>query len=238
MIHLTEIEDCRVLQMLLDSLPRGHGYRAYLIPDEMGVLKQNVGLITRIDPVSNLRHVKGTMKYPIKGSTIQKVSSGSETYTKNYVGEFRVHLEGEQMLELLLCGLHLTANPQDPFKSARREAQAALTANDVSNWFSNHPTGHVVIMGDFNDFDPALSVGGKDIPMSQTFDILLKAGPGLSNAMRQVPVGRRGTHRGGSTLDHILLGAAEAKTVQVLKTQATRHKFVSDHRPVLATIVF
>lgn len=51
MIHLTEIEDCCVL--------------------EVGILKQSVGFLTRIDPISDLRHVKDNMRYPIKGSTIQ-----------------------------------------------------------------------------------------------------------------------------------------------------------------------
>lgn len=93
-------------------------------------------------------------------------------------------------------------------------------------------------MDDFNDFVPSLSVNGKDIPISQTFDILLKSEPGLITNMNKIPAGRRGTHRGGSPLDHILLGAVEATNVQALPTRATRRKFVSDHRLVLAPIIF
>ena len=53
-VHFNEVEDCRVLRLLMDMLP-GHGYRAYLVPGTDNMTGQNVGVLTRIDPPATYR---------------------------------------------------------------------------------------------------------------------------------------------------------------------------------------
>lgn len=236
-IHLTEVEDCRMLEMLVERLPAGHGYKAYLVPSPPGGFGQNVGMLTRIDPRVDLRHVKGEMNYPVRGSTIRTNASGRETFTKNYMTELRFLAAG-RMVHLLLTGLHMTAGPQDAAKSVRREAQAALTANAITAWHRSNPQGCIVTLGDFNDFDSALSVDGKDVPISRVLPFLLNSGPGLTNVMSRIAANRRRTHKSGSVLDHILTSSSKISNARVIHTPKLRRKRVSDHRPTIAAIDF
>ena len=68
-IHFNEVEDCRVLRVLMDLLPSGHGYRAYLVPGTDHMTGQNVGILSRIDPSRDLRRIESRKLYPVPGST-------------------------------------------------------------------------------------------------------------------------------------------------------------------------
>lgn len=236
-IHFTEVEDCRALKMLVERLPAGHGYEAFLLPDTAGPFGQSVGMLSRIDPSVDLRHVSGSMNYPIPTSTIVTSVVGRETFTKNYMTEFQFQAGGK-LIHLLLAGLHMTANPQDPAKSVRREAQAALTANDINAWHRNNPQGYVVALGDYNDFDPTLSVNGRGVPISQTLNLLRNSIPGIVNVMSHIPANRRATHKSGSTIDHILTNCRNITNARVVRTPKLRLQRVSDHMPTVVTLEF
>lgn len=148
MLHLNEVEDCRALGLLMDLLPRGHGYRGYLVRGTDEMTGQNVGLLTRIDPSQDLERSEGRAAFPVAGSSCRAPpppasqeslavsfqggawegrASGWTGLSKHYFAEFRLPLTvpgGPAHLVLVLTGAHLLSQPGHRLRCLRREGQA------------------------------------------------------------------------------------------------------------------
>lgn len=100
LVHLNEVEDCRVLSALLSLLPPGHGYSAHMIPGTDSMTGQNVALLTRIDPIAPLVRSSSRVAYPIAGSTCGReksyskgrLRSGTVGLSKHYLAQFEISL--------------------------------------------------------------------------------------------------------------------------------------------------
>lgn len=150
-VNLNEVEDCNVLSDLLDMLPEGHGYRFYLIPGEDNATGQNPGILTRIDPLLDLKHSRVRVDFPIEGSRCQSSQLGMTGCTKHYVTRFRVQNTQGAETTFVLAGLHLLAKPTDNERCARREAQATVVNYLIDRY--RIQGDKLILTGDFNDFD-------------------------------------------------------------------------------------
>jgi endonuclease/exonuclease/phosphatase family metal-dependent hydrolase len=206
---LNEVEGCSVLSELLAELPRGHGYRFYLVAGEDTALGQHPALLTRLDPVASLRHSKARKNYPLRGSTCAVHEVGLTGAAKHYATRFSAQNSRGVKTEFVMAGLHLLAQPKDQSRCARREAQAAIVREAVEDM--RKPGDLVVMAGDFNDHDNQVLGADGDTSITGTLAILRDSV--LVNAGAHVPQAQRysAEHQqdGGpaqrSLIDHVLL---------------------------------
>jgi len=88
-VNLCEVEGCDELNELVEQLDSG--YNPYLIKGTDSSTGQNVGIISRIDPVVNLYRDESRYTYPIPGSTCGYTGSqGTYGVSKHYITELEV----------------------------------------------------------------------------------------------------------------------------------------------------
>lgn len=114
-LHLTEVEGCDALDKLIQILETDFGsrkgeYKAYLVPGRDTALGQQVGLITKVDPIMDVFRTDDRAIFPIKGSLCGWTKPGepSRLYgsSKNYFARFQVN-----GVRFLLSGNHFIAYP-------------------------------------------------------------------------------------------------------------------------------
>jgi exonuclease III len=185
-IHFNEIEDCRILHVLMDLLPKNHGYRAYLIPGTDSMTGQNVGILTRIDPLIDLKRTEARKSYPVVGSTCGVSSSyisysrgrkrsGTMGLSKHYLTKFQV---GD--IKIVWAGAHFIAHPSNLDRCIRREAQAAVLAEFIANE-TNGEQVEIIVTGDLNDHDDQI-VGANNITALSSVLKILKQGSQLQSS--------------------------------------------------------
>lgn len=182
-VHLNEIENCRVLRVLMDLLPPNHGYRAYLVPGTDSMTGQNVGLLTRIDPSSDLKRTEEREAYPIAGSTCgNKASYVSRNLfwnkngrtmglSKHYLTHFKIPLSNNGILKIMWVGAHFIAHPDNFERCFRREAQAAVLAKFIAKESKSNEV-EIIVTGDFNDHDGEVLGANNIAPLSSVLNIL------------------------------------------------------------------
>ncbi|KAJ3004472.1 hypothetical protein HKX48_001203 [Thoreauomyces humboldtii] len=193
-VHLSEVEGCDTLGDLIEMLESDFGavkgaYRPYLVPGKDTALGQQVGLITKVDPIMDLVRTDDRAIYPVKGSTCGFTKPGAPSKltgaSKNYLAVFPVN-----EMRVLLTGTHLIAYPDKPERCERREAQATVLADAVRAHIANNPQSEVIILGDFNDYDDEVmdAAGAIDTPISQALSLLRSsttpAAPALFNVAK------------------------------------------------------
>ena len=163
-INFCEIEGCDELNMLQKQLDTS--YNPYLKKGTDTATGQNVGMLTRIDPLVNLYRSEEKIAYPIPGSKCgTTTASGTSGVSKHYITEFK--LAG---YKVALIGAHLLAIPTDPSRCVQREAQAQVLQNIVSSYIQK---GYEIILtGDMNDYDAEVLDINSDNPNSRVLDIL------------------------------------------------------------------
>lgn len=192
-IHLDEVEDCRVLHALISLLPLDHGYKPYLVAGRDHITGQNVGLLTRIDPVSNMLRTEKRASYPIPESACRKQRSGTISITKHYVVPLDVADGSGGLIPFLLAGLHLLARPGDAWRCGQREGQAAVL-RDMIRSMSAETNRTLLIMGDFNDYDEGAPGPDGNRPISRVLSVLYKSsgsGRELTNVASLIPQAER-----------------------------------------------
>lgn len=235
-IHFTEVEDCRVLRILCDLL--GTDYRPYLILGIDKLLHQNVGFISKVDPVSDLVRLGGSMKFPVPGSRCTP-ARGTCSLSKNYLAKLRIANRAGKSVRLVLGGAHFRAGKNNA-GCLRREAQAAILAEGVGRRLTRG--SHVVLVGDYNDRDRRLpQLSAQNCTVSGALEILSTGtGRHLFNPLVKAPPGNCYTQREKSALDHILvdpaLRIAWARVHHGAGARTRRNARVSDHYPVVADI--
>ncbi len=162
-INFCEVEGCDELNMLIDELDSS--YRPYLKKGTDTGTGQNVGMITRVDPLVSLYRTEEKFSYPIKGSTCGYTGTGSTGVSKHYITEFKFN-----NLHLAFISAHLIAIPTDSSRCAQREAQAMILQHIIHNFTVN---GYELIMiGDFNDYDGVVLDMNSNKPTSHVLEIL------------------------------------------------------------------
>jgi len=163
-INLCEIEGCDELNMLKTSL-NDNTYTPYLKKGTDTSTGQNVGLLTRIDPLVSLYRTEDRYDYPIYGSTCGYTGSGSTGVSKHYITEFKFN-----NINVAVIGVHFIAIPTDSSRCAQREGQASVLQPVISNYIS---IGYeVIVIGDLNDFDDIVLDVNSNKPTSQVLNIL------------------------------------------------------------------
>lgn len=163
-INICEIEGCDELNMLKSQLDTF--YNPYLKKGTDSSTGQNVGMLTRIDPLINLYRSEEKIAYPIAGTKCgSTTSSGTAGVSKHYITEF--NLGG---LNIAFIAAHLLAIPTDPSRCVQREAQAQVLQNIVSSYIEK---GYeIILLGDMNDYDAEVADINSDKPTSRVLDIM------------------------------------------------------------------
>jgi exonuclease III len=163
-INMCEVEGCDELNMLVDSLGNTN-YKPYLKKGTDTSTGQNVGILTKLDPLINLYRTEERVNYPVQGSTCGYTGSSSTGVSKHYITEY--YLNG---INIAMIGVHFIAIPTDTTRCAQREAQAQVIQNVIYNYVSN---GYeVIVLGDMNDYDAQTLDINSHIPKSQALEIL------------------------------------------------------------------
>ena len=163
-VNICEVEGCDELNILISGLYNNQ-YKPYLIKGTDTSTGQNIGLITKVDPISNLYRTDNRLEYPINGSKCGYNGTSSTTVSKHYISEFLLN-----NVKIVIIGAHLIAIPTDPQRCAQREAQTLILQEIIYNYYKN---GYEIIMiGDFNDYDAQISDINNNKPISQALNIL------------------------------------------------------------------
>ena len=163
-INFCEIEGCDELNMLKTSLD-DNTYMPYLKQGTDTSTGQNVGMLTRVDPVVSLYRTEDRYDYPIYGSTCGYTGTGSTGVSKHYITEFKL-----SNMNIALIGAHFVAYPTDSSRCAQREGQASVLQSVIANYVSK---GYeVIVIGDLNDFDGVVLDVNSNKPTSQVLNIL------------------------------------------------------------------
>lgn len=164
-INFCEIEGCDELNILKNRL-NDNSYNSYLKKGTDSSTGQNVGMLTRVDPLVNLYRTELKYNYPILGSKCGYTgSAGSSGVSKHYITEFNFN-----GYDVAFIAAHLLAIPTDPIRCSQREAQASVLQNTIYSYLNK---GYEVIMlGDFNDYDGEVLDINNNKPISKVLDIL------------------------------------------------------------------
>ena len=163
-INFCEIEGCDELNMLKDKLDGT--YMSYLKKGTDTGTGQNVGMLTRVDPLTNLYRTELKYNYPIYGSNCGYTGGvTSSGVSKHYITEFQFN-----GINVAFISAHLIAIPTDSSRCAQREAQASVLQTIIVDYISRDY--EIIMIGDFNDYDAeVLDINGNK-PISQVLDIL------------------------------------------------------------------
>jgi exonuclease III len=166
-ITLVEVLDCRVLQCLIDAMGDS-SYKPYLIPGMDTATDQNVGIISRIDPITAL--TRDEQRATVYRSESNCGSNLEDSYnsgvSKHFIARFNVAGLGP----ISLIGAHLLAFPTTPDRCIRRECQATVLRNIAQN--ERNSGRQVVILGDLNDYDRDILDTSDSVPTSRVSNLL------------------------------------------------------------------
>lgn len=178
-VNICEVEGCNELNILIDEINKNtnanayNSYNSYLIQGSDTSTGQNVGMITKIDPIINLYRTEERIAYPIKGTKCgNTTTSGTTGISKHYITEFSFNINSESLkkINVVLIGVHLLAIPTDPSRCVQREAQAQVLQNIIYDYILKK--FEVIVMGDMNDFDMETLDVNSNKPTSRVLDII------------------------------------------------------------------
>jgi exonuclease III len=248
-VHMCEVQSCTQL----DEVSPSPDYRSYMIKGDDTYTGQNVGLITKIDPVETLTRTEERVAYPIHNSKCGYIDEpGTEGVSKHLITRFII-----QNVSIYLIGAHFLSDPNDPSSCAKREAQAQVLQYKIQQFISN---GHeVIMMGDLNDFDGLYLDINNNKPNSLVLDTL-KGNAGETNnytlytISAMIPQDTRYTEwydenpdckvetSEFSMIDHILVSHGLYTNIDYVEYYHNYNEgcgtYESDHFPILVTFRF
>lgn len=245
-INFCEIEGCDELNILKSELG-DNSYNPYLLKGTDTSTGQNVGMLTRIDPIRNLYRTEMKYNYPIAGSKCGYTDSGSTGVSKHYITEFNFN-----NMDVAFISAHLIAIPTEPSRCAQREGQASILRSVIADYIGRDY--EVIIMGDFNDFDGTVLDVNSNKPTSQVLDIL-KGQYQLFSVAETVPQNQRysdwydsddncntQSSKDYSMIDHVLVTSGIQKYIANVtfyhKYSTSCSSYNSDHYPVIVDLYF
>lgn len=254
-VNFCEIEGCDELNLLLDIIdPKREKYAPYLIKGTDSATGQNVGALTRVDPLSDYIRTEVRSTYPLEGSTCGYTGApGSTGVSKHYSSTF---LLGD--IRVAIIGAHLIAYPTDKTRCATREGQAQILQGVIIDRIRS---GYEVIMiGDFNDFDREVPDINHSMPTSRVLEILKGLEGDFAGEYMLFSAGEKvepeerytewwdqnndciGELKEFSTIDHILMTPRLYSSVSGVsiyhKYGAACGNYESDHYPVVVDFTF
>lgn len=150
--------------MLKDKLDGS--YIPYLKKGTDSSTGQNVGMLTRIDPLKSLYRSDLKYNYPITDSNCGYTGTGgSSGVSKHYITEFEFN-----GMHIAFISAHLLAIPTDPSRCAQREAQALVLQSIIYDFVNKEY--EIIMLGDFNDYDAEILDINSNKPISKVLDIL------------------------------------------------------------------
>lgn len=253
-INFCEVEGCDELEDVIGEISNGESYKYYLKKGTDSSTGQNVGILTKVDPLVNLYRTEVKVSYPIPGSTCGYTGTGSTGVSKHYITEF--NLGG---MKVAMIGAHFIAIPTDPARCAQREGQAQVLQYVVADYIAK---GYeVIVLGDMNDYDSEVLDMNSDKPISKTLQILKgmagekKGSYLLTNIASKMTQSERysdwydsdnncntSSQKDYSMIDHVLVSSKmEEKVTSVSIYHAYKEycgKWNSDHYPVVIDLSF
>jgi len=254
-LSLQEVQNCLMLNRLIDLLDKVHGlvgYKPYMVKGTDTATGQNVGFITRIDPLGPITRSDIRVSYPISGNTCgSTTASGTSAVSKHYIAQFKIN-----GAPVTMYGQHFLAYPTDPPRCVQREAQASVMRTLINTAISNNQD--IIVFGDYNDYSDKIPDSVNDIPTSRVMKILrqglvgeLENGtdylqssgvpPTLNEISALIPQSERYTNAYGtnsvSMIDHLLV--SQSIYTNILSTfidHSYARATVSDHWPFYADI--
>ena len=152
-INLCEIKNYNSINGLLNYINNFYNdsYKGYFIQNKKNLHNQNVGLITKINPLC-LFHSNIKTKYPVKNSTCNFEGYQIKIdFKRHYIAEFCIN-----NINIVLISVHLKAF-SDEKSCAKKEAQALIISNIILNYRNNinneSKNYEFIVIGDINDFD-------------------------------------------------------------------------------------
>jgi endonuclease/exonuclease/phosphatase family metal-dependent hydrolase len=251
-VNVCEVEGLTELQMLNYTAAA-----AYLVKGTDSATGQNVGLLSKLAPLTGLARVSNTQYYPIENSTCgYEGAKGSTGVSKHYYTIIDDATEGG-IGPFALVGVHLLAYPTDPTRCAEREAQATIVQELI--WNLTNAGHEIVVMGDFNDYDGQVADAQNDVPLSSVLEIVkglrgprtYATGALVSAATKLAQEDRwsdwwdknddcKGTYNEMTMIDHVLLSPALYD--RITSVEIWHHydeycgKWDSDHYPVVVDL--
>ena len=161
-VHMCEVQSCTQL----DEVRPTDDYVSYMIQGNDTYTGQNVGLLTKIDPVESITRTEERVAYPLEDSKCGYTGEpGTEGVAKHMITRFVI-----QNVSIYLIGAHLLSNPNDPTACVKREAQAQVLQTKINDFIKE---GHeVVVFGDLNDFDGVYKDVNNHVPNSRVLEML------------------------------------------------------------------
>lgn len=178
------MSDCWELHQLINSMPDIDGqpasniYKPYLLLGTDTYTGENCGLITKIDPISNVERSNEYVSYPLSDSNCGY--SGSSGYTgcsKHFYADFKI--DGIENI-LTIIGVHFLSQPTSSTNCAKREAQATVISGIITDAINSGK--EILLAGDFNDYADDVLDSNNDEPISHVTKILRTSGD-LINAV-------------------------------------------------------
>lgn len=251
-INFCEVEGCDELNLLKDKLDGT--YVSYLKKGTDSATGQNVGMLTRVDPLKSLYRTELKYNYPIFGSKCGYTGSVSSSgVSKHYITEFQFN-----RINIAFISAHLIAIPTDSSRCAQREAQASVLQTVIVDYINRNY--EIIMLGDFNDYDAEVLDVNSNKPISQVLDIL-KGFNGdfagqyrLYSAAETIPQSERysdwwnsdnncntSTKSDYSMIDHVLVTDVIRKNIANVfiyhEYDEYCGKYDSDHYPVIVDLL-
>jgi exonuclease III len=163
-VNFCEIEGCDELSLMAETVNLSH--KPYLLRGTDTATGQNVGFMSRIDPLVTLKRTSDRADYPLPGSTCGYTGvPGNTGVSKHYYTSFKIN----DVLFAVIAA-HLLAFPTDKTRCAEREGQAQVLQRIIMDFIE---IGYeVIVMGDFNDFDNETPDDINSKATSRVLDIL------------------------------------------------------------------
>ncbi|MEZ5359645.1 MAG: lamin tail domain-containing protein [Candidatus Zixiibacteriota bacterium] len=240
-VNLVEVENIEVLESMINNHLAGYGYKAYLVEGTDTYTRQDVAMLTRIDP-------ENFQRWNEKGQS----GSVQKSVSKNYYAKLRVNDN-----DITFIGLHFLAFPTRSDRIQQRQAQADAIRKLIMQVYTQN--SDIVVWGDFNDYDgqcldvqnhmPVTTVlhDIKQANASSTDDDLVSAGcigfvPQTLRYTSWYDVDQDGYYEYPaefSSIDHILLSPNLSQYVSSVEFY---HDYdpaeVTDHYPIIVDFVF
>lgn len=163
-VNICEVEGCNELNILIDELG-DTSYKPYLVKGTDTSTGQNVGMITRVDPIINLYRSEEHVNYPLPNSNCNSSLSGITGLSKHYITEIIIF-----EIKIAIIGVHLLAIPTDPNRCIQREGQAQILQNIVYSYISKNY--EIIVLGDMNDYDMETLDVNMNKPISRVLNII------------------------------------------------------------------
>jgi exonuclease III len=163
-INLCEVEGCDELSILNSNLY--DSYNMYLKKGTDTGTGQNVGMLTKINPLVNLYRNDEYYNYPLNNTNCGYTNaSGSTGVSKHYITEYNFN-----NINVAMIGIHLLAIPTDPSRCVQREGQAQIIQNTINYYINKNY--EVIVIGDYNDYDNDILDINNNKPTSMVLDII------------------------------------------------------------------